>query len=153
MARKKVPAKEMFPGVPRGRQNGAVLDENGAEQFDPEPIVLKVKSGVISDMERIRQAVRSLQLTDASGEEHETWEEADDFEVDDDYGEFSSQHEIRADDEELYQTVEMTLREAKRQQWLAKVKKEREQRFSTPKPVDVPVNGPPPAGDPPAGKP
>lgn len=101
MARKKPRIEEKYPGIPRGRQNGAGLDEFGAETFDPEPIALKVKGQLISDMDRIRLAVHNLRVTEADGSEMETFEEADDFEVDDDYGEFSSVHEIPADAAEL----------------------------------------------------
>lgn len=113
MARKKIQEPERYPGVRRGLQNGAGLNEAGAETFDNEPLVLRVRGRVINDMDRIRSAIQNLRATE-DGNAVETFEEADDFDVDDDFGEFSSQHEILADHDELHAIIEPAIKQARR---------------------------------------
>lgn len=149
MARIKVLPLEKFPGVPRGRQNGAGLTPDGAEKFDPDPLVLRVKGREINDMDRIRMAIQNLRF-DQQGDVHETFEEADDFEVDDDAGDFSSQHEISADQEELYKIVEPVIQQARRPRRMRQLHLQDE---NLPKSTTGNPVVPPPAGNPTEGKP
>lgn len=118
MTRKKKLQVEKTPNIPRGGEHRADLvtpkdqavrtrdirlDQAGTEIPSEEPVLLRVGRKLIGDPELIREKIRQLRAMDASGIEFETFEEADDFNVDDDYGDFTSQWEIPADTDQAVQ--------------------------------------------------
>lgn len=105
MARKKKIQIEKFPGIPRGAEHlpqpdpalpGARLDAMGRELPSDEPVVLHVRNRKITDLDHLRRTIQLIRATDGPVQ-FETFEEADDFDVDDSYGEFASRWEIPAD--------------------------------------------------------
>lgn len=74
------------------------LDEAGREVLDQTPIALRVKRRVVTDFEDIRNIIRREISDAASRGGAETFEEANDFDVDDEV-DFSSPHEYTADQE------------------------------------------------------
>lgn len=111
MARKKKAQIDRHAGVPRGaehtveadtfppapRSKNLRLNEDGSERVSTEPVVMRVKHRLIGDPDLIRMQIQRLRATALDGTEFETFEEADDFDVDDAYGEFTSTWEISAD--------------------------------------------------------
>lgn len=96
MARKKKIQIEKYPGIPRGAEHGARLTESGAEILSTEPITLRVKSHVITDFDKLRQQIQAIRAHDGPIE-FETFQEADDFDIEDDFGDFTSKWEIPSD--------------------------------------------------------
>lgn len=115
MARKKKVHIEKYPGIPRGCENIASdlveiqpgrelhtkdlrLDHLGREISDPTPLALPLRKTSVFTPEQLRHA-RAL-MEEANGPlEPESFEEANDFELDDDFGEFVSLWEKTPDDE------------------------------------------------------
>lgn len=107
MARKKKLQIEEHPGKPRGTEHlevlnqalpGARLDAEGNEIMSTEPIVLHLKRRTVTDLETLRNTIRAIRAHDGPIE-FETFQEADDFDIEDDYGDFSSRWELPADTE------------------------------------------------------
>lgn len=105
MARKKKIQIEKFPGIPRGAEHittpdpalpGARLDAQGREVLSTEPIVLHLKRRTVTDLDTLRKTIQLIRATDGPVE-FETFAEADDFDIEDSYGDFSSRWEIPAD--------------------------------------------------------
>lgn len=74
------------------------LDDEGREVLDQTPIALRVKRRVVTDFEDIRKIIRREISDAASRGGAETFEEANDFDVDDEV-DFTSPHEYTADQE------------------------------------------------------
>lgn len=108
MARKKVQPVDKTPHAPRGAEHVADLvaqgvqnprlNPDGSEFLSQEPIVLRVKRRTITDLETLREQIRAIRASDGPVE-FETFQEADDFDVEDDFGEFTSKWEIPADNQ------------------------------------------------------
>jgi len=106
MARKKKIQIEKFPGVPRGHEHVAEdhlagktlprLTEAGAEILSAEPVVLHVNRRTVTDLEQLRSAIQNLRAHDGPIT-FESFQEADDFDLEDDFGDFHSKWEIPAD--------------------------------------------------------
>lgn len=115
MARKRKIQIEKYPGVPRGAEHlntapsvdpttGEIssprhprLDAAGREITDPNPVALKLNKNSIFSAEELHK--RRMAIAEYSGPlEPESIEEMMDFEVDDDFGEFSSVWEQSQDD-------------------------------------------------------
>lgn len=111
MARKKKFQVDKKATVPRGAEHTIADDEvvvtprtkflrlkpDGSELVSDEPVVMRVKQRLIGDPELIRAQIERLRVTALDGTEFETFEEADDFDLEDDYGDFTSKWEIPAD--------------------------------------------------------
>lgn len=106
MARKKKIVIDKYPGVPRGAEHVAEqvaagdphprLDENGAEVLSDEPIVLHLNRRTVTDLDQLRLAIQNLRAHDGPIQ-FESFDEADDFNLEDDFGDFASRWEIPAD--------------------------------------------------------
>lgn len=105
MARKKKLELEKHPGKPRGTEHlevlndslpGSRLDGDGREIPSNEPMVLHLRKRTVTDLDQLRNIIQNIRATDGPIE-FETFQEADDFDVEDDYGQFASQWEIPAD--------------------------------------------------------
>lgn len=118
MARKKKIQIDKLPHVPRGAEHvkEAVeasnpfprLTPEGAELLSQEPVVLHVNRRIVTDLETIRRQIQAIRATDGPIQ-FETFAEADDFDLEDDFGEFHSKWEIPADQPDDI-TVEQYLR-------------------------------------------
>lgn len=118
MARKKKIQIEKFPGIPRGAEHvmEAVekgdpfprLTPQGAELLSQEPVVLHVNRRIVTDLETIRRQIAAIRATDGPIQ-FESFAEADDFDLEDDFGDFHSKWEIPADQPDDI-TVEQYLR-------------------------------------------
>lgn len=112
MPRKKKIQLDKYPLVPRGaehtveadtpavqtaRSRDLRIDQAGREILSTEPVVLRIKKRLIGDPAEIRRQIQNLRATTLDGTEFETFEEADDFDLEDDYGDFTSKWEIPAD--------------------------------------------------------
>lgn len=76
----------------------AVLNDRGAEELDPTPIAINLPHVTITVMDDVRQFIRR-ELSQASvADGGESWEEANDFDVGDDY-DVASAWEYEADQE------------------------------------------------------
>lgn len=62
----------------------ALLDKNGHEQLDPDPVFVDVTPRPPSLKEQIQRLMRAELSAQAAAQQHETFEEADDFDVDED---------------------------------------------------------------------
>lgn len=113
------------------------LNEFGQEVPDPTPVVIRVKNRRISQFSEVRDYIRRELSQQAENIGHETFEEANDFDVPDDPIILpDTPHEYSADQEDEDRENIILAERAKR-------------RKNKPKPVDVPVNGPPAAASPP----
>lgn len=74
------------------------LDDQGREIPDPTPIVIRVRTGVISQFDQVRAFIRNELSRQAGAEGFETIDDANDFDVDDDLFPVSP-HEYTADTE------------------------------------------------------
>lgn len=177
MARKRKVHIEKFPGIPRGTEHlkdrleetdpetGEVkrkrhprLDALGREISDPLPLTMPLKKG--SNIFTAEQLQRARALYEESGGnlEPESIEEANDFDVDDDFGDFVSVWEQSADDlraieeykqwkatgdipEHMLRTLELQRqRETRKRSWAA----------GPSRPPEKPVEGTASSGTPPA---
>lgn len=108
MARKKLPPEEKTPFAPRGAEHVADLvaqgvpyprlNPDGSEFLSDEPIVLRVKRRTLTDLETLRHQIRQIRATEGPLE-FETFADADDFDLEDDFGDFTSQWEIPVDNQ------------------------------------------------------
>lgn len=84
---------------PDGMDPQVFMDEDGREVPNPNPIVIHFPSGPVSDYDRVRELIRRELSLEAAQRDQESFEDANDFDVDDDLFPVSP-HEYDADTEE-----------------------------------------------------
>lgn len=102
-----------------GLQPEVFMNEDGQEVPNPNPIVIYLPGGPVSDFDRVREILRRELSLEAAAREQETFEDANDFEVDGDMFPVSP-HEYdedteAADREALQAEVERQKRSSSRQ--------------------------------------
>lgn len=91
-------ATEFVEDFPDGMDPQVFMDLDGREVPNPNPIVIHLASGPVTDFDRVRELIRRELSIEAERNGEETMEEANDFDVEDDMFPVSA-HEYTEDTE------------------------------------------------------